>query len=94
MNELISKEINMGISDKIKEFIIENFLFGESNHFDENTNFFEKGILDSTGIIELVGFIEQTFNITIEDEELIIDNFSSLNRITLYLQSKITTTDS
>ncbi|MEO8231770.1 MAG: acyl carrier protein [Ignavibacteriota bacterium] len=78
----------MGESEQIKEFIIDNFLFGELNHFDENTNFFEKGILDSTGIIELVSFIEQTFNISIEDEELIVDNFSSLTHITKYLQSK------
>ncbi len=80
----------MDIADIIKEFIIDNFLFGESDHFDENTDLFEKGILDSTGIIELVGFIEKTFSITIDDEELIIDNFSSLSRITSYLQMKLT----
>ncbi len=78
----------MEVSDIIKEFIIDNFLFGETNHFDGNTDLFDKGIIDSTGIIELVGFIEKTFNITIDDEELIIDNFSTLNRITQYLQSK------
>lgn len=79
----------MDESKQIKEFIIENFLFGEANHFDENTDLFEKGILDSTGIIELVSFIEKTFNISIEDEELIVDNFSSLSHITKYLQSKV-----
>ena len=84
----------MDTADIIKEFIIDNFLFGELDHFDENTELFEKGILDSTGIIELVGFIEKTFNITIDDEELIIDNFSSLSRITRYLQMKLTFKDS
>ncbi|MFZ2322532.1 MAG: acyl carrier protein [Ignavibacteriaceae bacterium] len=84
----------MEISQQIREFIIDNFLFGESNHFDENTDFFEKGILDSTGIIELVSFIEQTFNVFIEDEELIVDNFSSLNHITQYLQSKVASKES
>lgn len=78
----------MEISEIIREFIVDNFLFGETNHFTEDTDFFEKGILDSTGIIELVGFIEQTFNISIDDDELIIDNFSSLNNITRYLQLK------
>jgi acyl carrier protein len=81
----------MEVSETIKEFIIDNFLFGESDHFNENTDLFEKGILDSTGIIELVGFIEKTFNITIEDEELIIDNFFSLSSISQYLQLKIAT---
>lgn len=84
----------MEISQQIREFIIDNFLFGESNHFDGNTDFFEKGILDSTGIIELVSFIEQTFNVSIEDEELIVDNFSSLNHITQYLQSKVVSKES
>jgi acyl carrier protein len=79
----------MGISDIIKEFIIDNFLFGESNHFDENTDFFKKGILDSTGIIELVSFIEQTYNFSVDDEELVTENFSSLNRITNYIESKV-----
>lgn len=89
MNESIVKEIDMEVSEKIKEFIIDNFLFGESNHFDENTNFFEKGILDSTGIIELVSFIEQTYNISVDDEELVTENFSNLNRITNYIHSKV-----
>lgn len=79
----------MEISAQIKNFIIDNFLFGESNHFDENTDFFQKGILDSTGIIELVSFIEQSYNISVNDEELITENFSSLNRITNYIQSKV-----
>jgi acyl carrier protein len=84
----------MKTSKIIREFIIDNFLFGESDHFDESTNFFEKGILDSTGIIELVGFIEKTFNISIDDEELIIDNFSSINNINRYLQNKLSSKES
>jgi acyl carrier protein len=79
----------MEISVQVKNFIIDNFLFGESDHFDENTDFFDKGILDSTGIIELVSFIEQTFNISVADEELITENFSSLNKITDYIQTKV-----
>ncbi len=84
----------MDASEIIRDFIVENFLFGETNHFTEYTDFFEKGILDSTGIIELVGFIEQTFNVCIEDDELIIDNFSSLDHITRYLQLKLTPKES
>lgn len=84
----------MDTSEIIRDFIVDNFLFGETNHFTEDTDFFEKGILDSTGIIELVSFIEQTFNISIEDDELIIDNFSSLDNITRYLQLKLTPKES
>lgn len=35
----------------VKEFIIENFLFGEETPLDLDTDFFDKGIIDSTGVI-------------------------------------------
>jgi acyl carrier protein len=73
----------------IKEFIVENFLFGEDNGLTEETSFFEKGIIDSAGIMELISFIEETYQIKVEDEELIPENFSSLEKVNKYLQQKI-----
>ena len=73
----------------VKEFIIENFLFGEEDQLMPDTDFFDKGIIDSTGVIELVSFLEETFNITIDDEELIPQNLSSLNKVDLFLQKKL-----
>lgn len=75
--------------DIIKNFIVDNFLFGDSSNFDENTNIFEKSIIDSTGILELVLFIEEYYNISISDEELIQENFSSVNTIAQFLQTKL-----
>lgn len=73
----------------VKEFIIENFLFGEEEQLKPETDFFDKGIIDSTGVIELVSFLEETFNISVDDEELIPENLSSLKNIDLFLQKKL-----
>lgn len=73
----------------VKEFIIENFLFGEEEQLELNTDFFDKGVIDSTGVIELVSFIEETFNISVDDEELIPENLSSLKNIDAFLQKKL-----
>lgn len=73
----------------VKEFIIENFLFGEEEQLKPDTDFFDKGIIDSTGVIELVSFIEETFNISVDDDELIPQNLSSLNNIDVFLQKKL-----
>ena len=76
-------------SEKIlKEFISDNFLFGNGYDLSNETDLFEKGIIDSTGIIELISFIEETFKISIEDDELVLDNFSNLNNIKTFLQKK------
>jgi acyl carrier protein len=72
----------------VKEFIVENFLFGEEDQIELETDFFEKGIIDSTGVIELVSFLEETFEISIDDEELIPENLSSLKNIREFLQQK------
>jgi acyl carrier protein len=75
--------------NSVKEFIIENFLFGEEEQLMLDTDFFDRGIIDSTGVIELVSFLEETFNISVDDEELIPDNLSSLQKIDVYLSKKL-----
>ena len=74
---------------KIKNFIIENFLFGNNDNLQNDTSFLEEGIIDSTGVLELVTFLEEDFEITVEDEELIPENLDSINNVTAYLERKM-----
>lgn len=71
-----------------KQFIVDNFLFGDGAKLAVDTPLFEKGIIDSTGVLELVAFIEDNFKVTVTDEELVQENFSSLTAIEKFLQSK------
>ena len=73
----------------IREFVVENFLFGEANGLKDETSFLEEGIIDSTGILELVTFLEDEYSITVEDEELIPENLDSINNVANYLQRKV-----
>ncbi len=73
----------------IRDFVIENFLFGEANGLKDDTSFLEEGIIDSTGILELVTFIEDEFSITVEDEELIPENLDSIGNVANFLERKI-----
>ncbi len=77
------------ITERIRKFIVENFLFGEGDDLKDDTSFLEEGIIDSTGILELVTFLEETFSISIEDEELIPENLDSLNNIGAFLEGKM-----
>ncbi len=78
----------MDHSEKLKGFVIDNFLFGQGGSLENDTDFFEKGIIDSTGIVELVCFVEEAFNITVQDEELIPENFSSINKVSGFINRK------
>ena len=75
--------------DKIRSFIVENFLFGKDNGLEDDTSFLEEGIIDSTGVLELVSFLEEEYGIAVEDEELVPENLDSINNVITYLERKI-----
>ena len=77
------------IEQTIRAFIIDTFLFGESNNEVTDTDsLLEKGIIDSTGVLELVGFIEETYGIKVKDEELIPENLDSIANVADFIRRK------
>jgi len=79
----------MSCLETVREYVIENFLFGDASQLEDDTSFLESGIIDSTGILELINFIEEKYGIKVDDEELVPENFDSLKNITQYLERKL-----
>ena len=78
------------IKNIINQFIIKNFLFSDQKeNIDENLSLYEKGIIDSTGVLEIVDFLEETFGIEIEDDELVPDNLDSIKKMSKFVQRKM-----
>ena len=77
------------IREKLVQFFEENFMVELDDNFSDDDSFLENGILDSTGVLELVTFLEETFGIKVEDEELIPENLDSLNNLKQYIESKV-----
>jgi len=84
-----AKMQNCGI-EQTRDFIIDNFLYGDGDKLVHETSFMLEGIIDSTGILELITFLEATYQITIADDEIIPENMDSLESIEKYLVSKMT----
>ena len=76
----------MSYLETIRDYVIENFLFGDASQLEDDTSFLDRGIIDSTGILELINFIEETYDIRVDDEELVPENFDSLKNIVQYLE--------
>ena len=75
------------IKNRIRAYIVDNFLFGDEGGLEDNTSFLDEGIIDSTGVLELVDFIEREFQVVIVNEDLIPENFDSINNIAGYLKA-------
>ncbi len=78
------------VKAQIRRYVAENLLFS-GNGFDigDDTSFLDEGIVDSTGVVELVLFVEETFGIAVEDDEIVPDNFDTVNNLAAYIQRKL-----
>jgi acyl carrier protein len=77
---------------------VERFLLTEvAADFDKealgpDSDLLQLRIIDSLGVMKLVLFLERTFGIQIEDEDLIPENFQTLNRIVTFVEPKVRNT--
>ena len=79
----------MTIEEQIGQYVAESFLFSDNGYpLPEDASFLEEGVVDSTGVLELVMFVEETFSITVEDEEIVPENFDSVTQLAAYIRRK------
>jgi acyl carrier protein len=81
-------EQNMSEKTVIRQFIIDNYLFGNDDGLQDTDQLRQKGIIDSTGVLELIAFVEKTFELTIDDREIIPENLDTIERIADFVQAK------
>jgi len=78
------------IKQQITDFIVNNFLFDNSQvNLNEKQSLLETGVIDSTGVLELIAFIEETYGIKIDDEEIIPENLDTILDITYFIKQKL-----
>jgi acyl carrier protein len=73
------------INDYIsREIVQDQALLPLSN----DTSLLEGGILDSLSLLRLVVFLEEQFNITVGEADLLPENFDNVNTICAYLRAR------
>ena len=82
----------MNIQEQIREYIVENILFGDGENLQPDTSFQEEGVIDSMGILGLISFVEDTYGITIEDDDLTIENLGSVQDVSSFVRRKLAAT--
>ncbi|MBN2313526.1 MAG: acyl carrier protein [Sedimentisphaerales bacterium] len=84
----IESEIYTNGSEKVREFVVEHFFHGDDNAVQETTSFFEEGKIRSRTILELVKFLEEAYNIKIQNDEIIPENLDNLQNISRFIDKK------
>jgi acyl carrier protein len=73
---------------RVRAFILEKFPLARKQPLKDSDALLESGILDSLGILDLVTYLEREFSITVADDELVPENFQSIERVAAFIQSK------
>lgn len=80
----------MDVKDKIRAFIVKNMsVWDDDIVLADTDNIFEKGFVNSLFAMQLLNFAEQEFNITIENSEIDIANFSSVSNMEQLVTRKL-----
>ena len=77
---------SLTVEDRIRNILAENFVTEEDFRLFDAED--ELG-LDSLSVLKMVSFIEEEFRVSVEDEELIPENFSSIGSIRELIEKKI-----
>jgi acyl carrier protein len=78
------------VYSSIRAFVLEKFPQARKNGLTDELMLLEARVIDSLGVLEVVGFMEGTFGIKVDDDDLTPENFGTLRRMTSFVEQKRT----
>jgi acyl carrier protein len=75
----------MDTRDILLDYIRTEILKGRNVDLSPDDNLLDTGVLDSLGILQLVAFSDERLGIQIPDEDVVYENFYSVNALADYL---------
>lgn len=80
----------ISIDEQILSYLYETNAVAAANRpLPKDQSLYDLGILDSLGLLELVEFIEKTWHITIEDDEINRNNLGGINKMGAFITKKL-----
>lgn len=75
--------------NQVRDFIVTNFIFDQAYQLGPDDSFMDNGFVDSTGVLEVMMWLETTFGITVEDDEVLPENLDSVRAMARYVERKL-----
>jgi len=76
------------MKEMIQNFIINEILEKPDFQLPFDEPIIEHSIIDSTEILKIVLFVEENFDIRVENDEITLENFGSINQINDFVEEK------
>jgi acyl carrier protein len=79
---------NRNAAEVIRDFISKKVPAPKRKVFNDETPLLGSGIIDSLAMLDVLAFLEASFQISIADDELIPENFGTVNSLVCFVDSK------
>lgn len=89
MTEQVQTTQGQSMKDQIREFVKEAAQRKGVNDVTDTTSLVESGVIDSLGIFRLVSFLEENCKVRISDEEIVGENFETIDAIDGFVTAKL-----
>lgn len=73
----------MAIKEKLEKYILE--LTNESS-IDHDLNLFDNNLITSLDVLDLFSFIEETFNVSLSEDDMGMENLGSINSMVTMIE--------
>ena len=78
------------IKGRVAEYVLDNFMMGSGpDDLRDTDSFMGRHIIDSTGFVELIAFLEETFAIKVDDQDMVPANLDTLVNIEQFVRRKL-----
>ena len=77
------------MKDNISNYIVNEILSGQDQLIAFDEDLLTSGILDSLSVMKLITYIEKEFNVQVSPSEMTVDNFITVNAISIFIQKKL-----
>lgn len=79
---------NEAVINKVKTYVLDE-TFADGGKITNETLVFKEGFFDSMGFVRLVSYLENEFGIRIKDDDLVEENFESINAISHFVSTRV-----
>jgi len=76
------------LKKQIRTFIETNFIIESTVDLKDDDSLLQLQIVDSTGFLELIHFVESTFGVKVDDEEMVPENLETIDNIAQFISRK------
>lgn len=88
MSDVDSRAAATDVRERILAFVRARFPAAANIRLDDGTSLLDSGVIDSLGVLDIVSFLEESFGVKVEDEELTPQNFESVGALARFVAAK------